>query len=98
MPAHGVDIGEGVGRGNPAPVVGAVDHGGEEVGGGQHGEVLADQHRSGVVAVVQADQNVGCRLPGEAADGLLELTRRDLARATAAVGVTGETKIGGPGL
>ena len=36
--AHRVDVGERVGGGDAAPVVGVVDDRGEEVGGGQHGE------------------------------------------------------------
>ena len=88
--AHRVNVRERVGRGDPAPVVGIVDDGSEEVGGGEHREVVAHQDGCRVVAAVQADQHVCARLAGEAADRLFELAGRDLAGAASTVGIAGE--------
>src|SRR5699024_6377489 len=71
--------------GDPTPVIGVVDDGSEEVRGGQDCEVLADPHRRGVIAVVEADEDVGARLSHQSADGVLELTRRNLAGAPSTV-------------
>ncbi len=89
-PAHGVDVGERVGGRDAAPVVGAVDHRGEEVGGGEDGQPVLHPDRSRVVAVVEPDDEAGGVEPGEPPDHLLELAGRDLARASAAVCVLGE--------
>ena len=96
--AHGVDVREGVGRGDPAPVVGAVHHGREEVRRGHHREVGAHEHGRGVVAVVQAHQDVRRVLTGQPADRVLQLSRGDLARAASAVGVAREAAETGCGV
>src|SRR5699024_1089711 len=57
--AHGRDVREGVGGGDSAPVVGVVDHWGEEVRGGQDRQILVDRDGGGVVAVIQADEDFG---------------------------------------
>ena len=87
---HRVDVGEGVGGGDPAPVVGVVDDGGEEVGRREHHPVAVDPHRGRVVAVVEPDDEVGRPVAHEAADHLLQLAGRDLAGAAAAVGELGQ--------
>ncbi|BDB39771.1 hypothetical protein IWGMT90018_02170 [Mycobacterium kiyosense] len=88
--AHRIDVRQRVGRGDPAPVVGVVDDGREEVGGGQHGKI-ANQDGGRVVSVVQPDEHVGAGLTGQAPDRLFEFARRDLAGAAAAVRVAGES-------
>lgn len=55
-PAHRVHIGEGVGRGDTAPVVGIVDDRGEEVGGRDERGGGGDTDHGGVVAGVEADE------------------------------------------
>src|SRR5690606_21847170 len=47
--AHRVDVGQRVGRGDAAEVVGVVDDGGEEVGRGDDRAGAVDAHGSGVV-------------------------------------------------
>ena len=68
-----------------------VDDRGEEVGGGDHGPARRDLDHGRVVAVLDADEQVG-RLPrgNQPGDRVLELARRDLARATAAARVLGQ--------
>src|SRR5699024_11569763 len=56
--AHGVDVREGIGGGDPAPVVGVVDHRGEEVRGGQDRQDLAELADGGCDADIDADE--GC--------------------------------------
>ena len=90
---HGVDVGEGVGGGDPSEVVGVVDDGGEEVGGEDDGEVVADPVDGGVVGGVEPDEEVGVgrrvEPPDEAEHGP-QLRRRELAGAAGAVGEAGE--------
>src|SRR5699024_9613656 len=86
--AHRVDVGQGVRGGDAAPVVGVVDHGGEEVRGGEDGGGPvgpADPHRRGVVAVLEPHDHLFVLLPGERRDDLLEIAGRDLRGAAAAV-------------
>jgi len=90
-PAHRVDVGERVGGRDPAPVVGVVDDGGEEVGGQHDGLVALDAHDRRVVAGRQPDQEVGAVAGGhQSGQHLLELAGWDLAGAAAAVGVLRE--------
>ena len=82
--SHGVHIGQGVGCGDPAPVVGIVDHRREEVGGHHHRTVSVDTHHRRVVAVLQTDDQVVLRMTDpEAGQHPLQLTRRHLAGAPA---------------
>ena len=100
--AHRVDVAERVRGRDPSPVVGVVDHGGEEVRGGEHGRVAvgpADPHGGGVIPVVQAHDHLVVLLPGEGGDDLLELARRDLGGAAASVRHRGQADLGaGQGL
>src|SRR5581483_3130689 len=72
------------------PVVGVVDDGGEEVGGGDDGEAVADPYDGSVVTIVQPDEEPGRRLGGKRGDDLLQLAGRDLAGTATAVGVLRE--------
>ena len=82
---HGVDVRQGVGRRDAAPVVGVVDDGREEVGRGEHGDAALDADRGRVVAVVEADEQLPATGRRPARDDRLELAGRDLAGAAAAV-------------
>ena len=82
--AHGVDVGQGVGRGDPAPVVGVVHDRREEVGGHHHRPMAVDAHHRRVVTVLQADDQVVLRVADpESGQHALQLTRRHLAGAPA---------------
>ena len=59
--AHRVHVGERVGGGDAAPVVGVVDDRREEVGGDDDREVVAQAVDRGVVGGVEADEQVGVR-------------------------------------
>ena len=85
-PAHRVDVGQGIRRRYPPPVVGIVDDRGEEVSGREHREVIADPDGRGIVTVVEADEDIGTGLAGQALDRLFELAGRDLAGTPSAVG------------
>jgi hypothetical protein len=96
--AHRVDVGHRVGRRDPAEGVGVVDHGGEEVGGGDDRAPGAiggrvDAYGGRVVAMLEADQQVAsCPAPAQGAEHPLQLTGRHLAGAAAARGVLGEAE------
>ena len=92
--AHGVDVGEGVGRGDPAERVRVVDDRGEEVRREHEPLTAGETDHRGVVPVVQPDDQLGRRVDGtgggQTGDHGLELARRDLARAAPAVRVLGQ--------
>ncbi len=80
LAAHRVDVRQRVGRRDPAPVVGVVDHRREEVRGHHHGPSPVDAHHRTVVAVLEPDEEVVVRLAGvEPGQHPLELAHRDLA-------------------
>ena len=56
--SHGIHVAQGIGRGDPAPVVCLVDDGGDEVDGLYEGDVVAQAIDAGVVGAVDADQQV----------------------------------------
>ena len=89
--ADGVHIRQRVGRRDLPEGVGVVHDRGEKVGGRDDRPVRRDLDHGRVVAVLDADEQVG-RLPrrNQPGDRVLELARRDLARATAAARVLGQ--------
>jgi hypothetical protein len=64
MSAHGVDIAERVGGGDLAEDVRVVHDRREEIHGLDEGLVGRDLIHSGVVGVIEADQDIGVMLPG----------------------------------
>src|SRR5205823_15072847 len=72
------------------------DDGGEEVGGEDDGQVVAEPVDGGVIGGVEPDEEVGVRRgvepPHEAEHGA-QLRRRQLAGAAGAVGEAGETDL-----
>ena len=69
-PAHGVDVGQRVGGGDPAERVRVVDDRREEVGGQHQPLAAGEADDRGVVAVVQADDQLGVRgRPGRCGSG-----------------------------
>ena len=54
--AHGVDVGEGVGRSDPAPIMWIVDDRGDEVGGEADRQIIRDRDRSRIVECFRADK------------------------------------------
>ncbi|GAA3098408.1 hypothetical protein GCM10017687_06540 [Streptomyces echinatus] len=87
--AHSVHVGQGVGGGDPAPVVGVVDDRREEVGRAHQGGAPVGDHGR-VVAGGEADEERGVaageRCRGQPRDHGLQFAGRDLAGAAAAVG------------
>jgi hypothetical protein len=91
LTAYRVDVGQRVGRGDPAEGARVVDDRSEEVHGRHDRSRGADPYDGSVVSVLDADQQViGPVLRDEPRDRLLKLARRDLARAAAAVRVLSE--------
>ncbi len=90
-PAHGVDVGERIGRRDAAEVEGVVDHGHEEVGGGHQGLGVVQPPDRGVVGGLRAHHQVGEGRGGRhVGQDLLQHGRRDLAPAATAVGEGGQ--------
>jgi hypothetical protein len=83
---HRVDIRERIGRSDPAPVIGVVDDGSEEVSSTDHRQPVLDPKHGSIVAVLDPHQKVRRRHHREPREHLLELPRRDLAGAAAAMG------------
>ena len=89
-PAHGVDVGQRVGRGDAAEVVGVVDDRREEVDGLHERELVGDPPHRRVVAGRRAHEQLGRRRRRQAADDRQEGRGRQLASAPGAVGERGE--------
>ncbi len=91
LAADRVHVGEGVRSRDLAEGVGVIDHRGEEISGSDDRAGLADPDDGRVIAVLDADQDVGGPpWRDEPGDSFLEFARRDLAGATAAMGVLSE--------
>ncbi|SJM32708.1 hypothetical protein BQ8482_310029 [Mesorhizobium delmotii] len=91
--AHRIDVGDRVGRGDPAEIIRIVNHGHEKIGGGDDTGVVVKLPHSGVVAGLGADKKltkgIGLDLVCEK---LLKDGGRQLATAAAAMGETGQAK------
>ena len=82
--AHRVDVGDRVGRGDAAEVVGVVDDGREEVDRLHERQVVAEPHAGGVVERRGADQHARVVDRRQAAQHLGEVGGGQLAGAAAA--------------
>ena len=91
--AHGVDVGEGIGRRDPAEVERIVDDRHEEIGGGDDACVVVDLPHRGVVAGLDPDQKLAERRRGRlVGEQLLQHRGRELAAAAAAMGKAGQAR------
>ena len=77
LAAHSVDVAEGVCGGDFAEDEGVVNYGGEEVHGGDDGEVVGHLIDGGVVAGVDADEQVGVGDGGQPAQHLRQVLRTE---------------------
>jgi hypothetical protein len=95
LAAHGIDVGNRIGRGNAAEVVGIVHNRREEVGGRNHAGAVVKLPDRGIVGRLGSDQQLpvgsGQRLIGQE---LFQHRRRELAAAAATVGKTGQSHRG----
>ena len=93
--AHGVDVRQRVGGGDAAEIVRIVDHGREEVGGGDQGGVRVQPPDGGVIGGIRADQQI-LELPGlwRGGEDRLQHRGRQLAAAAAAMRQRGEPRSG----
>ena len=62
--AHSVDVAQGIGGGDLAKGVGIVNDGRKKIHGLHQRGVGTEQIHSGVVGMIEADQNVRVMLPG----------------------------------
>ena len=82
--AHGIHVGDGVGRSHAPEVVGVVNHRGEEVGREHDGDVVGQLVNSRVVARREALQQVGVGvMRSDVRKNLLKLRGAPLGRAAA---------------
>ena len=89
--AHGVNVGERVGRGDAAEVARIVDDGHEEIGGGDDGLRVVQAIDGRVVGCLDPHQEIGRqRLQRRFGDNARQHGRRDLAASTAAVAELGQ--------
>ena len=99
LAAHGVDVREGVGRRDPAPVVGVVDDRGEEVGGRDHGAPLGPSSMRTAAPSSPCSRPTmssptpapPARPPGRSASTRSSSPGRHLAGTATAGGVLGQT-------
>jgi hypothetical protein len=89
--AHGVDVADGVGGGNAPEVVGVIDDGHEEVGGGDHAALVVQRIDRRVVTRGVAHPQLGVEVlrPAARQDHVQHLGA-DLAAAAGAVAVLGQ--------
>src|SRR5699024_1168868 len=83
---HCINITEGIGRSDPAPVVGGVDHRGEKICRRQNGSLSIKAYSSGVIAIVNTHQNMVVVLTSKLGNGIFEFARRDFTGTTTAGG------------
>ena len=90
LPAHGVDVTEGVGGGDFAVEVGIIHNGREKVGGLDQGQILAQHIDAGVVAFVVSHHQPGVRMGLEAIQHFGQGSGPHLGAAAGAGGQLGE--------
>src|SRR5207248_2272133 len=61
---HRIDVGYGVGRSDPAEIIGVVDHRHEEIGGGDDAKTIIDLPHRGIIAGLGADEELAIGLGG----------------------------------
>jgi hypothetical protein len=92
LAAHGVHVGERVGRGHLAEVVRVVDDGSEEVDRLHERHVLGQHEHAGVVERLASDEEPGIGVARERRERGGQVTRTHLGRSAGAAGELRETK------
>jgi len=92
--AHGVDVGERVGGGNPAEAARVVAHRGDEIGSGDQGAAV-EKEDSGIVGRLRSDQHplVAPGDAGERADQLRQVPRTYLGGSAARRGAGSQAEL-----
>ncbi len=92
--AHGVDVGQGIGGGDPAEASRVVADRSDEVGGGDQ-RPAAEQEHSGIVGRFRADQHplVASGHAAERADQLRQVPRTDLGGSAARRGAGSQAEL-----
>ena len=90
--AHGVNVGNGVGRGDPAKIVGIIDDGHEEIGRRDNRLLRVDLIHRGVVAGFRSHQQLWRHdARRHAGEDFLQDGRCNFAATTAAMGKLGKS-------
>lgn len=94
---HGVDVAQGIGRGDPPPVMRVVHNWGEDINCLNQGATVPQRENAGVIGPCQPDQEVGMARGGMVFDGtqnLRQLGGAELAGSARPVAISSETDIG----
>jgi hypothetical protein len=83
---HGINVTDGVGRGDLAVGERVIDRGCDEVGGGDDGDFLAQLVDTGVIAGVKTNEQVGILVLGKAFQKFTEPDRVDFCGSSAGLG------------
>ena len=86
LAAHGVDVGKGIRRGDLAEDIGIVGDGREEIDGLHECKLVRDLVNGRVVALVEADEQIGVAVHADIAQQLRKDPRADLRAAAGALG------------
>ena len=90
--AHGVDIADGIGGGDPAKREGIIDDGHEKIGGRDQAAAIAQIDHRGIILALMADQKPRIGKAGKLAlQNGVENFGGDFATATGAMAVLGQT-------
>ena len=84
--AHGINVTDGVCRGDLAVGERVVDRGRDEVGGGDDGNLLVQLVDTGIIAGVKTNEQVGILVLGKAFQELTEPDRVDFCGSAAGLG------------
>ena len=84
LAAHGIHVGQGVGSGDLAEKPGIIHHGREEVHSLDQGQVIGNLVNGSIIALVEANQQVGIIVDLQTFQQLSQHTGADLCAAAAA--------------
>ena len=92
LAAHGVDVGERVGRGDLSEAIRVIDDRREEIDRLDEGEIIGQHEDAGVIVGLATDDEPGIGAHGKCAQRAREVARTQLGGSTRAAGERRETK------
>ena len=84
--AHGIDIGDRIGRGDLAEPVGIIDRRGDKINGVDHRHLIGELVDRGIVGGLYADQQVLIALEGQSFECVRQIRRTDFRRSATGSG------------